>query len=413
MQPLNHDMDELFRKAAEDYPLKYGNSDWENISKKLRDTTLPASKQKSRNKKYFGLLLLIALTLLGSVFILNEFQSGSTGNRPVNDYAKHLSTKTSDLKTPQHDNVENVQHKKESNELEAENLNKENTAAKKLIHTKARSYVLGMPNRRRDANAYRETKERTSYRGIFSVSPSTFGANTGLRGEISKHILPTAALNFSTVDSAATIAESKAMKKNRGLYLGLMAGFDWSEVKSQPVTDAGYNTGIMLGYRFNKSWSFESGVLWNRKKYYTNGKYFSMSNVGASMPVGMEILAVDGQLTSFEFPFKVKYDFLNMKKSRLFFTSGISSNIYIKEKNNYLTKLNGVQEYHIGLYDDASYSALSLVSISLGYEYSLGQHSNIRLEPYIKIPLKRVGMGSMPVLSTGVNVAVSNLFKAE
>jgi hypothetical protein len=59
-------------------------------------------------------------------------------------------------------------------------------------------------------------------------------------------------------------------------------------------------------------------------------------------------------------------------------------------------------------YNDFHCAPICLVHLSGGYEQLLKNKSRIRLEPYIKIPLRKVGMGSVPVFSVGLNVSVSN-----
>ena len=40
--------------------------------------------------------------------------------------------------------------------------------------------------------------------------------------------------------------------------------------------------------------------------------------------------------------------------------------------------------------------------MGLGYEWKAGNGLNLRVNPYLQIPLKTIGMGSMPVVSTGI-----------
>ena len=197
---------------------------------------------------------------------------------------------------------------------------------------------------------------------------------------------------------------------NKGLYLGLTGGPDFSNVKSQAINKTGYNFGVLAGYRFNRKISLESGISWGRKKYYSDGRHFSMSKVGATMPSNMKIVTVDGQLSIIEIPLRIKFDFAYQKKSNIFISTGILSNICLQERNNYLTEMNGLQEHHTGLYKQVLYCPISLVSISAGYEQAFGKSLTLRLEPYIKIPVKKVGMGSLPVFSTGINVSILGLF---
>jgi hypothetical protein len=125
---------------------------------------------------------------------------------------------------------------------------------------------------------------------------------------------------------------------------------------------------------------------------------------------GMEMVNVKGNLSLFEIPFKLKYDFLLKERSNFFITAGGSSNAYIKEDNEYLTRRNGIYESHKASYTDIDCSPLCLVHFSTGYEHSFSNKTRLRLEPYVKFPLRKVGMGSVPVLSVGLNVSVSNIF---
>ena len=48
------------------------------------------------------------------------------------------------------------------------------------------------------------------------------------------------------------------------------------------------------------------------------------------------------------------------------------------------------------------------VNISAGYQHTLNAHTDIRIEPYLQIPLKGVGVGAMPVMSTGIHIILSH-----
>jgi hypothetical protein len=44
------------------------------------------------------------------------------------------------------------------------------------------------------------------------------------------------------------------------------------------------------------------------------------------------------------------------------------------------------------------------VNLSIGYAHSLGDAGSIRVEPYLKLPVKNLGVANMPIMSTGLNV---------
>ena len=56
MQFVNDDMDELFRQAAKDYPLKTDSEDWNAVSNKMQDES-NNSGEKSNGGKYLFLRL--------------------------------------------------------------------------------------------------------------------------------------------------------------------------------------------------------------------------------------------------------------------------------------------------------------------------------------------------------------------
>ena len=475
MESLNHDMndmDELFRRAAEGYPLKARDGDWKKVSGKLLSKTEEiASAKKSKRRKYFGLLLLFFLITSASlVYYTLEYGSikdvkienknernlrnenkvkGNNANkvelnnkdkiddRDEDKVADNNEKKVNDKNAiaiidKEHDSTINFPttstavNKKHTSKAEAQNQLSSirvSIADRERGVTEFISKANKPPERVEGDRFHRQLVDSnghfTNQRFILLLLRTPFHNHISVSGKVpfddsvfSLHLLKIQSAINSLADTFI-INRSRdeiADENNRGLYLGLTGGPDLSIVKSQHVDKMGYNIGLLFGYRFNKKLSLESGVLWNRKKYYSDGKYFSMSKVGPMMPSSMKILAVNGQFTIFQLPLKLKYDFTFRKKSNLFISTGILSNIYLKELNNYLTEMNGVQEHHVGLYKDVSYSWASLVSINAGYEYGIGKSQIIRVGPYIEIPLKKVGMGSMPVLSTGLNVAFTNLF---
>ena len=49
---------------------------------------------------------------------------------------------------------------------------------------------------------------------------------------------------------------------------------DLSSVKFQSVKQAGFSLGFLAGYRLSKKFSIETGLLWDKKYYYSVGEYF-------------------------------------------------------------------------------------------------------------------------------------------
>ena len=125
------------------------------------------------------------------------------------------------------------------------------------------------------------------------------------------------------------------------------------------------------------------------------------------MPSGMDILSLEGANHTLEIPVKIKYDFLHGDKSNFFSSAGITSYIMTHEKNDYLVTMNGVQQTMISSYKNKSRSFAATLDISAGYEHKIGRSNYFRIEPYIQIPLKGMGVGSMQMVSTGLRIGIT------
>ena len=187
----------------------------------------------------------------------------------------------------------------------------------------------------------------------------------------------------------------------RGFYAGIICGVDMSSIRFQSAKN-GAAIGFVIGYAFNKKWSIESGLLWDTKRVYDNGKYFNPP--GYTPTNGITIIAVNGKSRLYELPINMKYTIIPGKHS-LFTTAGISS--YLMRSENY--DYEYLQNNQPGGHNYVSYTKetknwFSVVNLSMGYTHKLGGNGSIRVEPYLKLPLKNLGTANMPIMSTGLNI---------
>jgi hypothetical protein len=80
------------------------------------------------------------------------------------------------------------------------------------------------------------------------------------------------------------------------------------------------------------------------------------------------------------------------------------------QKEDYDYTYKRYNNYYSGnkVYKKASKNWLSAGNISAGYERRLIRGTSIRVEPYVRLPLKGVGIGSLPLTSTGVLVGITH-----
>jgi len=196
-----------------------------------------------------------------------------------------------------------------------------------------------------------------------------------------------------------TKAEKPAPPSKQKFYYGPVVGPDLSMIKSQGVKKIGYAVGLLIGYRFSDSWALETGVLWSKKRYYTDGKHFNKYNVG--IPHSAELLSLDGSCGMFVLPVAARYDF-SIGKSSFFATAGLSSYLMKNERYDYLVDNNGSTYEARKSYKNSGNHLFSNIQFSAGYNYPLYRKLTLRVEPYISLPLKQIGTGKIPLTSAGI-----------
>jgi len=243
-------------------------------------------------------------------------------------------------------------------------------------------------------------------------------------GNIAAHSLTSRSIDFKSTlvnpagslvsDTAPTkhnglrdllLLEAKAGKikinnKDKGLYVGIMAGLDLSSVRFKSMR-SGNNKGIIAGYSFNKTWSIETGFFWNKKRFFSDGSSFSPSNY--TLPAGVEMLTVYGNNQMYEWPVNIKFTILP-KNHSLFVAAGLSSYYMKTESYEYGYQFNGQPGKSYSSYKNQTKNWFSVANFSLGYTHKLGEIGSIRVEPYLKLPIKDIGVNNMTVVSTGLNI---------
>ena len=211
---------------------------------------------------------------------------------------------------------------------------------------------------------------------------------------------PTVAAKDSS--SKKNIARNKNDKKLSHFYVGLLGAPDLSTVKMQSVKGVGTTFGILLGYNINQKWAIETGAYLDHKKYYTEGEYFK----GYSNPTA-KLLNVDGACNMWEIPVNVRYNLSAGEKTKWFTTAGLST--YLMTKQSYISmyEANGTTWPSPWGSSKPSQYWFSIINLSVGYEQKLGKIGNLRLEPYLRIPLSGMGSGSLPIMSAGLNIGIT------
>ena len=449
MEYLNEDMDDLFRKAGEQYPLKTTNSDWDGVLGRLQPQPAGASSYeletggKGNNKKRFlWLLLLLPLSMITVVYF-----SGSSGKKNVlvsqKPIPSHLATADQRATVNSADKISSSglsilkrridkSVRQQQTATLYNNILKSSLAA---ISAKTQQRSVGS---KQNLPAAADDQELASAKSLQASSPGNnkegienpgqAQMNLSGKGQTAKLVQDknpaTAKPELAQKTTAPPSAKDPVVQaqtgpksdkpakvsavRERGIYLGLMAGPDFSTVKFQPVKNTGYSIGLIAGYRFGKHLSLETGIFWDKKQYYSEGKYFNTSKT--NIPNTVSIKDLDGSCNMFEIPVSIRYDFAFNHKGRFFITSGLSAYFMKKEGYSYNAESYGNTWSQNVSYNNSGNNLFSIIQFSAGYEYKWRKIGQIRIEPYMKIPLAGVGIGNLPIASAGLHLGITHPF---
>jgi hypothetical protein len=207
-------------------------------------------------------------------------------------------------------------------------------------------------------------------------------------------------------DSTAAKQKTSAKPKTSYLYVGLIGAPDLSNVKMQAVKEVGNTFGVLVGYAFNSHWAIETGAYLDRKKYYSEGQYFSTKEISGWQSTDT-LNNVNGTCYMWEIPLNLRYTFNPGSKTRWFATAGFTTYLMTKEKYAANYRWSGWTETGNWKIDTPSQYPFSIVSVSAGFEQKLGKVGNLRIEPYLRIPLTGMGAGKLPIMSTGINIGIT------
>src|SRR5438105_1445021 len=318
MQDIEKNMDDLFRKAVDNYQLKPGESNWEKIVPQLLSGTAPppATPQKNSIKKYSFILLLLFLILISGGVLIK--------------YIVHKDPITVVHKSK--NKINDVGKKSGSSDKEANTIYKSKSKEKRS--TGKENYLMMQHFSQTNNNWQSVKKDKFSNTGITVINENTQPevVLSPVNGDINKN----ASLLINQINSAQTVqnksvTEEKTgsdslikvvsklnpVQNQRGIYFGASIGASFNSIKYQEFGRPGFDIGIITGYQLTSKASVETGLFFGKKYYFTDGKYFSMDKVSSSMPPEMKILSLKGSSTLFEIPLNLKYKIVHKNKTAI------------------------------------------------------------------------------------------------
>jgi outer membrane protein with beta-barrel domain len=421
----NDDMEDMFKKAADNYDLNEEMAaDWNKVCDALQDENafIAPAKEKKRRKIYLLWFLLIPAILIvtfktGFYFPDKKQNEKSTvtkkttstlQNKPsAKNKAINRNNTDRDLSENDKNNIAITNKKKTTTNNRTVSVN---TLPPLNINDKiSQANTGGIAS---DANAGKEflNNDALSHKETMANNFNQPANDSLLKNTFDNDQFK----NKSTesLNNKTEAAETKALKQKKKTdnytrqafaYTGFTGNTDMSFIKFQKTSVPGFGLGITGGYHFKSGISIETGILYDKKSYYTKGEYFDKSKLGYLQYVNL--LSADGNCHMWEIPLNFKYDFNTQKKHNWFVTAGLSSYIMDKEFYNFKYEENGAVNEKAYNYYHSSQNWFSLLNVGGGINIKTSNRYFLQAQPYYKIPLSGIGKGSLSLNSAGINIS--------
>lgn len=213
-------------------------------------------------------------------------------------------------------------------------------------------------------------------------------------------------------EAAAIVKEEHASVQRQqwdapGLSLLLSFAPDFSSTSFDEYSGPGKAFGAMLRYRTKGRWAISTGVLKNHKQYSSSGEYYEPpSGYWIRNTNGIVPSTIDGSCNVLEFPLMIQYALPTRGSNGWFVGVGTSSYLMQSESYQYF-----FEQPNPGAKDGwhsrgSSRFLFNMVNFTVGFERQVLPGLMAGVEPYIKLPIEKIGWSNLKLFSTGVSVTL-------
>jgi hypothetical protein len=403
---LEDDMDDLFRRAADQYPLQTDTKDWGGLATSFAEPDNSTKTNPKFNPAFIFASILMLLVLVGSGLLVNYNHTGSISTKKINT-VNSIATSAKQL------GIDIIPAKKE---IVPENLAP--YGSHNIILHKNQVAIRDIQLFENESSSYNKIEQHNQNWQLQkdplpgweeNIQPEVTVINkldaSGTDFTSNIMVMP----NLKMVSGKLTPAQQpkvNSLSKIKSFYADIIGGIQMNQVAGQGFSKPGFILGLNGGYRINRSFGVELGILYSSKHYFSRGQYFDIGKAGTSMPANMKIINLQGSSQLIEIPIGLRYNF-NHSKYKLFITSGVSSFLLTREQNNYLALIGGVEQNMNGMYHHKTAYIASAINFSMGTEFTFGKkQTRLKIEPFLEVPVKGMGVGLMSVTGAGIRIGI-------
>ncbi len=209
--------------------------------------------------------------------------------------------------------------------------------------------------------------------------------------------------------SSESVHPVKSMHINRSLNIGFAFGPDYSNAGGIANNQISNNIGLTIGYYLTGRLSLNTGVFYSNKFYWSPGKSsHPQATPVPALSTGVNYYAapppveyVNGSCNMYEVPLTLRYDFAGGEKTKFFANAGLSSYFMVKQTYIYFFH-NGMRALAWKTTNNQQQNYwLAVAALSMGMETEIGKGFSFQAEPFLRLPLKSMGVENIKINSYG------------
>ena len=201
----------------------------------------------------------------------------------------------------------------------------------------------------------------------------------------------------------------------RRFVVGAVFSPDLSTIGLRNFDRPGTNFGLSVQYQFSNRWSIQTGILQSQKNYRALASQYELP---PNVKWAVWPSSINAVCRMIDVPLNVRYDlFLKPHPTGLFssarwFVSAGATAYWINRETyqyNYANPNDPGIKYR-SWETSTGRQGISNLNLSVGYERQLNRRLSVQAEPFLKMPLRNIGIYKIRLISTGVFMSVRYRF---
>ncbi|WP_299453725.1 outer membrane beta-barrel protein [uncultured Microscilla sp.] len=428
----DNDLDELFKTAVDNVQYEFKQEAWQSMRKHIK-----RSNAKRRGMYWLGGLLLVLLAIIfvnyyvlqpakqeavapaktdhniaqkngvnqGAVITPQQLET-DTQKLPKKN-TKTASTQSDEVKTGATSQAKPIHSHKKSPKVSsntASNLPQQGYTYGKVFTPLSKNHP---PKKPTITNTTVNTPAPQQNKNLIILGNEQKNNRKLHKTQVIAHksTLPlTAVLPVSMSTEKTKVETKKPTQKRFKSRLSVIAQIapDLSMVDKMAMTDTRWNAGVLVEYELLKNLSLNTGVNYSMKAYGASAQAYTPKD--GQWRWGKIPENIEATCNVLEIPINLRYYFHNQPKHRLFISSGLSSYWMLSERYDFSYE---DKTYNYGWRtNNENKHMLSILNLSVGWQKNLNKKWSIQAEPFLKVPLGKVGAGKVSLKTTGIMLGV-------